>query len=266
MRPGTDVRILVWVTSNFTDDHRKALEWLNQWTAEEIEVYGVEVRAIKIGDSLPAHRFHPVVFADAWSKRAQRALTGLSPSAQRHYEFFQPLVEDLWNAGFTNQTTARTRGGQSFATGHPGITYNVGFGWGKALVHIWISAGEPSKSVRIFDALLKHEAELQTELPGLQFDLIGQLGGRHRVSAGMSRDGSLNDPDDGLQEVRQWMFDNLIAIKTTFQPHLEAVMTKLQAEQSAAEESASEDASAAAAEVDSQRQPESTDDGETAPR
>jgi hypothetical protein len=261
-----NVRILVWVTSNFTDDHRKALEWLNQWTGEEIEVYGVEVRAIKIGDSLPAHRFHPVVFADAWSKRAQRALTGLSPSAQRHYEFFQPLVEDLWNAGFTNQTTARTRGGQSFATGHPGITYNVGFGWGKALVYIWISAGEPSKSVRIFDALLKHEAELQTELPGLQFDLIGQLGGRHRVSAGMSRDGSLNDPDDGLQEVRQWMFDNLIAIKTTFQPHLEAVMTKLQAEQSAAEESASEDASAAAAEVDSQRQPESTDDGETAPR
>ena len=92
------------------------------------------------------------------------------------------------------------------------------------MVHIWISTGEPSKSVRIFDALLKHEAKLQTELPGLQFDLIGQLGGRHRVSAGMSRDGSLNDPDDGLQEVRQWMFDRLIAIKTAFRPCLEDIM------------------------------------------
>lgn len=238
------VRILIWVTSNFADDHRHALEWLNQWTDDGIEVYGVEVRAIKISDSVPAHRFHPVVFADAWAKRAQRALSGLSHSAHRHYEFFQPLVEDLWNIGFTNQTTARTTGGQSFPSGYPGVTYNAGFGWGKALVHVWISAGEYNKSVRIFDALCEHKAELIEKLPTLQFDMIGQLGGWRRVSVGMWREGSLNDSDEELQDTRKWMFETLVDIKRVFQTYLESVIAELQAEEVVAQESENAQASA----------------------
>ena len=83
------------------------------------------------------------------------------------------------------------------------------------MVHIWISTGDLSKSVRIYEALLNHESDLKTdELNDLKFDLIGELGGWRRVSAGVSRSGSLNSRDEELDEIRSWMFHKLIALKT----------------------------------------------------
>ncbi len=234
-----DAKTLVWVTPEFRAEHRETLEWLNQLTADDIEVYGVEVRAIKIDNSPPGHEFRPVAFGDALAKRARAAASGLTPIAYRRLNFYQPLVADLWREGFTNRTTARAGGGQSFPSGFSGVSYNAAFGWGKALVHIWISTGDQIKSTRIYEALLDHEADLKTKLEDLRFDLIGDLGGGHRVSAGVSRSGSLNSRDEELDEIQSWMFQNLIALKTAFQPCLEEVMQMLQAEEAADAESRS---------------------------
>lgn len=57
-----NARTIIWVSRKFHDVHHSAIHWLNQLTSDEIKIYGVEVRAIKIGDSLPAIEFHPVVF------------------------------------------------------------------------------------------------------------------------------------------------------------------------------------------------------------
>lgn len=230
-----DVSILVWVTSNFTDDHRKSLEWLNQWTTEEIEVYGVEVQAIKIGNSLPAQRFHPVVFADAWSKRTQRALTGLSSEAQRRHDFFQPLVEKLWNAGFTNQTTARTTGEQTFPSGFPGISYNANFRGNSAWVYLWISVGSRAQSAQIHDALLRYQSKIAQDIQDIEFDFIGErFGGWRKVSLGVCTESNLEFPEEQLKELGSWTFENLLKLKEVCEPHLAIAMAELRAYQEAA--------------------------------
>lgn len=238
-----DARTLIWITPEFRTEHRETLEWLNQLTADDVEVYGVEALAIKIDKSPPGHEFRPVAFGDALAKRARIAASGLTPIAYRRMNFYQPLVEDLWREGFTNRTTARSGGGQSFPSGLPGVSYNAAFGWGKALVHIWISTGDQSRNVRIYDALLDHRSGLECELQDLKFDLIGELGGGSLVSAGMSRDGSLNSSEEELEETRNWMYDNLISLKTAFQPCLEKVMQALQEEEDAESRSAAGDES-----------------------
>ena len=48
-----DARTLIWVSPKFYDVHRAAIDWLNRRTAGEIKIYGVEVSALKIGESLP---------------------------------------------------------------------------------------------------------------------------------------------------------------------------------------------------------------------
>ena len=223
-----DAKTLVWVTADFRREHRETLEWLNRLTPDDVEVYGVEIHAIKIGESHPAHEFRPVAFGDALTKRGRVAASGLTPVAYRRLTFFQPLVEDLWREGFTNRTTARSSGGQSFPSGFPGISYNATFGWGKALVHIWISTGDQTKTESIYKTLLQREPALSSELDDFEFDLIGRLGGWRQVSAGMSRAGSLSSPDQELEVIRAWMFKSLIALKDAFQPHLETVMSELQ--------------------------------------
>ena len=43
---------VIWVASHFRPEHRAAIDWLNQLAPEKVWFLGVEVHAIKIGDSL----------------------------------------------------------------------------------------------------------------------------------------------------------------------------------------------------------------------
>ena len=61
-----DARTLVWVSPLFRDVHLTAIEWLNRWLGDSIQVFGVEVSAIKIGNSAPAVEFRPVAFPASW--------------------------------------------------------------------------------------------------------------------------------------------------------------------------------------------------------
>ena len=56
----------VWIASEFRYEHRETINRLNQWTGNKIQWYGVEVRCIKIGDSLPAPDFRVVAAPDGW--------------------------------------------------------------------------------------------------------------------------------------------------------------------------------------------------------
>ena len=38
---------VVWVARTFTDEHRKAVEWLNEMTGQGLQFYGVELQVWK---------------------------------------------------------------------------------------------------------------------------------------------------------------------------------------------------------------------------
>ncbi|MCE2470173.1 MAG: DUF4268 domain-containing protein, partial [Dehalococcoidia bacterium] len=101
---GHDARAVIWVTPSFRDEHRAAIDWLNCWTPEEIGFWGVEVRAIKIGDSLPAPEFRPVAFPNDWSKRTKQE-KDTSPWKAKQLRFFVPLSEQLLQEGFAEKVT-----------------------------------------------------------------------------------------------------------------------------------------------------------------
>jgi hypothetical protein len=63
-----DARAVVWVAKNFTGAHRAALDWLNKTTSSDYGFFGVEVRAVKIGDSAPAPLFDVVARPNEWTK------------------------------------------------------------------------------------------------------------------------------------------------------------------------------------------------------
>ena len=231
-----DARIIIWVASEFRTEHREALEWLNKWTPEEIEAYGVELRAIRIDDSLPAPEFRPVVFSDAWAKRARSAMNLLSPAAQKRFDFFQPLLEDLWYAGFTNRTTASTAksGSETFASEFPGIVYCANANQGWALVYLWISISDRERTERFYDALCSAQAQIESEMPGIEFDFVGTRGGARRASIGAIQQIPAHPTEQEQQNIRQWLFDNLLKLKEVCHPPLESVLNELKAEEIAA--------------------------------
>ena len=230
-----DARILIWVAPEFRAEHRKALELVNERTPDEVEVYGVEVRTIRIGNSLPAHEFRPVTFADAWAKRTRSAMNGLTLAAQQRFDFFQPLVVDLWNVGFTNRTTARTAefANEEFEYGFSHISYNAGLFSGQAIVYLWISTGDAGKDKLIYEGLLRDAELMKDEMPGLELD-FGRRRRWQRASVGIATDGTLDQADDALSNTRRWMFDNLLKLKEVCEPRLSAIICELETTETAA--------------------------------
>lgn len=248
-----DARILIWVTPHFRPEHRQALEMLNARTPEQIEAYGVEMRAIRIGDSRPAHDFRPVVFADAWAKRAQRALSGWSLASQRRYDFFQPLIVDLWNAGFTNRTTALSSyQWHPFPSGFAGVTYFASFGYNHTMAYLWIHTDDGDKTIRIYDALYADQSDIKNAVPGIEFETYGEVGGSRHGQLRVTRPGSQNRAAgelarEQLNDARSWLYDNLLRLKEVCHPRLEQIFREIQAGEDAAAAAESEDYHSAAA-------------------
>lgn len=51
---------IVWIASQFTEEHRRALEWLNDHTGNDLAFYGVLLELWQIDDSRPAVRFNVI--------------------------------------------------------------------------------------------------------------------------------------------------------------------------------------------------------------
>lgn len=54
---GLDANIIIWIVKEAREEHKSAIEWLNNNMAKEISFFLLEIKAFKIGDSLPAPMF-----------------------------------------------------------------------------------------------------------------------------------------------------------------------------------------------------------------
>lgn len=74
---GKGAEVVVWVVAHARDEHRQAIEWLNQHTDSDFGFFLVEIELWAIGDSLPAPRFNVVEQPNEWTK-AIKLSEGLS--------------------------------------------------------------------------------------------------------------------------------------------------------------------------------------------
>ena len=88
--------VVVWLAREFKDEHRQALDWLNQRTGEDTQFFGVVVELWKIEDSKLAPHFNLVAAPNEWRKRA-RDTSSVIPSerSERYRNFFQSLIDIL---------------------------------------------------------------------------------------------------------------------------------------------------------------------------
>lgn len=91
---------IVWISAQFTDEHRAVLDWLNEVTEEGINFFGLEIELWRIGDSPLAPRFNVVSKPNLWThtvSQAARAIEAreLSETRQLQLEFWTELKKKL---------------------------------------------------------------------------------------------------------------------------------------------------------------------------
>ena len=68
---GERAETVVWLARSFRDEHRAAVDWLND-ISEDTDFFGVELELWRIDDSRPAPRLNVVAKPNDWSREAAR--------------------------------------------------------------------------------------------------------------------------------------------------------------------------------------------------
>ncbi len=64
---GLNAKTVIWIAKEFRDEHRAALDQLNEITNDEYSFFGVEIKLWKIANSSPAPRFEIVIKPNNWN-------------------------------------------------------------------------------------------------------------------------------------------------------------------------------------------------------
>jgi len=83
---------VVWIASRFTDQHRAAIDWMNEISTEEYHFFGVQIEAWKINNGPAAPRFDVIARPNEWTKKVRASISQSSPNkgerAEQYREFW----------------------------------------------------------------------------------------------------------------------------------------------------------------------------------
>jgi len=110
---------IVWVAPAFTDEHRKALDWLNDNSVDTLSFFGIQVELWAIDESNPAVRFNVVSRPTELVRRATLQASGdLTPTRRLQLEWWTAFRDALVSAKALPSTQ----------TPRPQYWYNIALG------------------------------------------------------------------------------------------------------------------------------------------
>jgi len=92
---GLNAVTIVWIAERFTDEHRAAMDWLNEHTDEKINLFGLEIELWRVNDSLIAPKFNIVCKPNDWFRTVRNATEKITPAKQIQLRFWTQFKEYL---------------------------------------------------------------------------------------------------------------------------------------------------------------------------
>lgn len=129
---GKAAEVIIWVVKRARDEHRQAIEWLNQNTGVNIGFFLVEIELWQIDDSAIAPKFNVVERPNDWAKQMKN-VDSLSETKQLQLHFWQQLSEYIKsNDSYAKEFTPRKAQPQHWydlsigsSSYHIGLTVNT---------------------------------------------------------------------------------------------------------------------------------------------
>ena len=162
---GLGASYAVLVAGKFRPEHKSALHWLNAG-AEEMSFFGVEVSAIKIGDSAPAAQLSVVVEPDDWSRQSRPEMSATQENYRDFWAAFTPLFQETY-PGWSNARKPQPANWWNAPSGLSGARYELAFSWPagsdgyRLRVGLYIDRAGEGAPDRVFDHLSSHRAEVE---------------------------------------------------------------------------------------------------------
>ena len=219
---GYDASAIIWIAETFREEHRSALEWLNNRTLAGTQFFAVTVQVFKIDDSRPAYQFKAVVFPNEWQKTKQQTPgTPSSAKAEAYRQFFQLLIDELRvKHRFTNARAGQPQGWYLFAAGFTGIGYGMSFAQNnQARVDLYIDHLDKQQNKQLFDWLYLRQARIEEQIDTpLSWE---RLDDKRACRIAVYRPGSILEEERVREELRAWSITFLLTFKQVLGPLLQ---------------------------------------------
>ncbi len=169
---GLDAINIVWIASNFTEEHRAALDWLNKITDDKFRFFGLEIEALRIDNSPPAPRFNIISKPNNWSKfvsqEARKISQGITTETQalyyRYWENFAKYLESTRSA--LPPQNPKTEGGHRFIRiiNRVAIAVTISLTNQRISVEILLETSNRAFNKALFHFLLEDKEAIENEV------------------------------------------------------------------------------------------------------
>jgi len=105
----------VCIATSFREEHRQAIDWLNEQTREDVRFFGIALQVVRIGSSLPAPLFNLVAQPNDWQKQVRTATRAgrVGTKSALYQEFWTRYLERLRDE-HRDWSSARTPSNQNW--------------------------------------------------------------------------------------------------------------------------------------------------------
>lgn len=214
---GLDATVIIWIVKEAREEHRSAIEWLNNNTVKEISFFLLEIHAFRIGNSLPAPKFEVIEKPNDFVK---------STKSTREGEFNKTQAERLNFWSEFNHIVAENGKPFNIRKANTDHWYDVAIGSSQAHVTITLVNKDHTIGVEfyirnnkdLFDSLESHKEEIEASLG---FSMAwNKMTGKKSSRIKSSIPGPDFDKQDNYPELMLKVIDRVVIIRDVFSRYL----------------------------------------------
>lgn len=161
---GKGADVVIWVVKHAREEHKAAVEWLNNHTDDKIGFFLCEIKLFQIGDSQIAPAFTVVERLNDWTKEIRKTASANSTQQQRL---------EYWQA-FNDYAFSDANFSRIFNKKKPTTDHWMDFSIGSSACHIAVSQIQKRKAVdvelyinddkELFKSLFAHKDEIEKNM------------------------------------------------------------------------------------------------------
>ena len=159
---GHDAKTIIWIVKEAREEHRQAVDWLNDHTDDEINIFLCRIELWKIGDSAIAPKFQIVSSPNNWTKTIKRSMNNeMSSTKMLLYNYWTKLSEEI-DKNYPNFNSRKPRSSNFYdialgsSLAHISLVINTK---SEVKCQIWIRDSKP-----LFDFLYNSKDKIEEEL------------------------------------------------------------------------------------------------------
>ncbi|RKR14853.1 uncharacterized protein DUF4268 [Maribacter vaceletii] len=209
---GLDAEIIIWIVKEVLEEHKQAIDWLNENTDEKINFFAVRMEVWKIGNSEPAPKFHIVSQPNNWAKAIKQSVKSsvLSETKQLQLKFWVEFKTYIENENIKLRLRKP----------YPQHWYDISYSGRDS--HITLTLNTQSKemacevyipdSKETYKEFFSHKDAIENHIPGLKwFELPTKKACRIKKIT----KGNLTS-ENKWPEYFKWMAENAVLFQQTF--------------------------------------------------